>query len=131
MSTLNGAVAFLATTLSDQPPSNQPPLDHVIPNILPSVELPAPSCANDRDQAPPFVVQKIRLPAEPPHIPLVAPTTPLINTLTTLLDHTSATPPDDAQQPAKNPISPASNYDSQDDDSSSSSASELMDILGK
>ena len=42
------------------------PLDHGNPHILHSVELPAPSCTNDRDQAPPCIVQGIRPPAEPP-----------------------------------------------------------------
>ena len=41
------------------------PLDHGNPKIH-SVELPAPSCASDCDQAPPCIVQGIRPPAEPP-----------------------------------------------------------------
>ena len=42
------------------------PLDHINPDILPSVELPALSCADDGAQAPPCLVQGILPPAEPP-----------------------------------------------------------------
>ena len=40
--------------------------DHVTPEILPSVELPVLSCADNGVQAPPCFVQGIRPPAEPP-----------------------------------------------------------------
>ena len=101
------------------------------PNILPSVELPAPSCADDRDQVPPCVMQGIRPPAEPPPVPLAAPTTPLINAIKPSLDHTSATPPEDAHLPTNHPVLPASYDVAPDDNSLSSSASDIRDILGE